>query len=284
MPKKFPCLTCGNQIPPSAERCPHCGKPGLFPNVRAAADPAEQAALDRRYKSALKGSSKVGAISVLKDFESVTGSATAVIARSANELQRLVTSDHELYATYYQLIEGGTRVPTDDKWDRLRRLADAALFPGYEKHIRFAALTLDGIGLFNYGGCSISLRTDLISHRASVFEKNSILFIELRGSSLLKGKPMVRGYRATWDQRNKLCVAKLYKKIASSTLPAQYSNVLLHQGVTSKEDDFIEVHIWGPMTVRTIAQVVFTPTSDPASRVIIKALTEKLLKTGVVVK
>ncbi len=281
MSNKFTCVDCDNNIPPSAERCPHCGRPGLFPNVRAAEDQAERKALDRRYQHALKSTTKKGTSGNLKDFEARISNSSACIARSANELQRLVSSDNETYASYYQLIEAGIRVPSGGKWDRLRRLADAALFPGYEKHIRFAALTLDGVGLFNYGECSISLRTAMIAHRASVFEENSVLFMGQRGSKFLKSGQLPRGYRATWGELNKLCTAKLHKKIAVTTQPSQYPGLLLHQGLTSKEDDFVEVHIWGPMTIRTVEQVIFSPSTDPAQNVIIKALKEKLQKAGV---
>jgi hypothetical protein len=284
MPKPFPCPDCTYHIPLSAERCPHCGRPGLFPNVRAAEDAAERTALNKRYKSALASSTKKGTVVKVKNFGSVTSKSTAVLARSANELQRLVTSDNELYATYYQLIEGGVRTPTGDKWDRLRRLADSTLFTGYEKHIRFAALSLDGIGLFNYGECSISLRTDMIAHRASVFEENSVLFMQHRGSGLHKGKALPRGYRSLWGERHKLCVAKLYKKINSATLATQYPGILLHQGLKSEDDDFVEVHIWGPMTIRTVEQVAFTPSKGPDQDAIIEGLKERLVKAGVKVK
>jgi hypothetical protein len=65
------------------------------------------------------------------------------------------------------------------------------------------------------------------------------------------------------------------------TLPSQYPGLLLHQGLTSKEDSFVEVHIWGPMTIRTVEQVIFSPTTDPAQIVLFKSLKEKLQKAGV---
>lgn len=83
-----------------------------------------------------------------------------MLARSPGELLRLANSDHELYATFYELIEGGVRMPVGDEWDFRRQSADLALFPGYFKHIRFAALSLDGIGLSTFGSCSIMLRND----------------------------------------------------------------------------------------------------------------------------
>ena len=107
MPQPPPCDHCKNEIPPSADRCPHCGLPGLFPNVRAAQDAGEHAALDRRYKSAKADSIARGATTAMDDFEIAAASSKAVIARPLGELQRLANSDNELYATYYELIEGG---------------------------------------------------------------------------------------------------------------------------------------------------------------------------------
>jgi hypothetical protein len=71
-------------------------------------------------------------------------SSRAIIARSLSEFLRLAMSDHEVYATYYQLVEAEVRIPGGGKWDGLRRLADDTLFPGYKDQIRFGALTLRG--------------------------------------------------------------------------------------------------------------------------------------------
>ena len=102
----------------------------------------------------------------------------AVIARPAHEILRLATSQNEIYGTFYNLIGAGLRLPEGGKWDILRGVVDSALFPNYKEDIRFAALSLNGVGLSNYGEYSIMLRTDLIAHRASVFEENSILFMK----------------------------------------------------------------------------------------------------------
>lgn len=149
MPQSRTCTYCTNDFPFSAGQCPHCGQPGLFPNVYAAEEPDERAALDRRYKSAQTDSMKRGATASLNDFETAAASSKAVIARSIIELQRIAMSDNELYATYYQLIGGGVKIPEGDNWDILRAVADSALFPNYKEHIRFAALSLDGMGLFH---------------------------------------------------------------------------------------------------------------------------------------
>jgi hypothetical protein len=282
MSKLPPCEFCANDLPPSASQCPHCGRPGLYPNVRAAETPAERAALDRRYQAAVRDSAARGATSNLNDFETAITDSKAVISRPHTELQRLATNDNELYTTYYKLTEAEVRLPEGSKWDVLRAVTDSALFPGYKEQIRFAALTLDGQGLFNYGNCSIVLRTDYIAHRASVFEENSVLFMKHHNIPMSEADNLPRGHRATWDERGKLCVAKLHKSIDATMRTDEYSTLLLEQGATSEDDQFVEVHVYGPMTVRTVEQVTLDPRPKRhPSGIILKALKEKLSQAGV---
>jgi hypothetical protein len=46
-----PCTFCGNLVPLVLEQCPHCGRAGIVPNVKAASEELERKALDRRYRS-----------------------------------------------------------------------------------------------------------------------------------------------------------------------------------------------------------------------------------------
>jgi hypothetical protein len=276
------CNYCKNKIPPSVTVCPHCGRPSLFPNVEAAEADDERAALEVRYQSAQAEGAARGVDSILKDFESALANSSAVIARSVTETQRLATSDHELYATYYQLIGAGVKVPEGSKWDILRVAADAALFPNYKEQIRFAALSLDGAGLFNYGECLLVLKEEMIAHRASVFEENSVTFMGHKLKGFLELADLPRGYRATWAERGKLCVAKLHGSIDASTQPDKYSGMLLREGNNTEDDDFVEVHICGSMTARTLERVIVSPhLKRKQSATIIKALKEKLSKLGV---
>ena len=165
------CSDCGNSFHLSQPQCPHCGRPGLYGNVYAAEVADEVNALERRYQSAKRDAVARGAETALGNFEAALSNSQAVIARPVSEVLRLSTSDNELYATYYQLLNSPIRLPTGEKWDVLRASADSALFPNYKEEIRFGALSLDGFGISNYGECFIILRTDMIAHRASVFEK-----------------------------------------------------------------------------------------------------------------
>jgi len=182
-------------------------------------------------------------------------------------LDRLSASDKELFPSYYGMLKGEVRLPHGNVWDGLRGVADEALFPGYKEHIRFAALSLDDLGVTNYGECSFVLREPMIAHRASVFEENSTLFLKKHGYELLPG------YRAAWEDRAKLCVAKLAKEVKATTLSEHFPRLLLAQGRTAEEDRFVEVHVWGPMTMRTIEKVII---SGLRRRSIRKSLRDRL--------
>lgn len=269
---------CGQPLPASESVCPHCGRPSLFPNVRAVSRQDERTALEDRYQKARLGAAGRGAEHVVGEFESAVARSEAVLARSATEVHRLATNEKAIYATYYQRIEGGARLPDGDKWDVLRSLADDVLFPGYRKNVRFAALTLDGVGLYHYGECSMTLRTEMIAHRATLLEENSAVFMQRPGVTFANAAASPRGYRSSWADRAKLCVAKLAAKLQIGTAPREFPGLLLRQGKTPEDDDFVEVHIFGPLTIRTVARVIYMPkeNSREAWGVLLDAAMRKL--------
>lgn len=281
MQTSIPCAECKNEIPQPAPCCPHCGRPGIFWNVIDADRPDERAALQVRYDAAKADALTRGADTAVKNFETAVGGSKVVLARSLDDVQRLANSRQQPYETYYQLIEAGLKLPNNDEWNRARELTDSVLFPRYKEQIRFAALSLDGVGLSTFGDCSIELREEMIAHRASVFNENSVLFMERHGVKVSRIPNVPKGFRAVWGERDKLCVAKLARGIDSTTAPNQYSKLLLAQGASPETHEFVEVHIFGPMTVLTMAKVKFTPAKvGPRAR----ALEFKLKSHGVAVE
>ena len=278
------CKHCGHGFHFSQPLCQHCARPAEYPNVYVAEVSEERDELQRRYDEAKQESQSRGAdtLQAVEGFEAAVSGSRAVIARSVEELQRLATGDNEIYATFYQLLNAKVRLSAGSKWDVLRGVADVGLFPGYMDHIRFAALTLDGLGLQNYGDCFLVLRTEMIAHRTTVFEENSVLFMEHHNIKFSEANNLPRGCRATWEERGKLCVAKLAGRIDASTAPGAYSGILLRQGATSEDDDFVEAHIWGPMTIRTIERVILNPRTRHQARAIKdRANMARLAKFGV---
>jgi len=278
----IPCDDCKNEIRQPANCCPHCGRWAKYWNVINADTADERTALQDRYDAAKADALARGAAEALEDFQTAVANSKAVLARSVAEVQRLANTG-QIYATYYQLIEAGLRLPDNDEWNRAREITDTVLFPHYKEHIRFAALSLDGVGLSTFGSCSIELKDEMISHRASVFDENSVLFMERHGVKVSRKPNVPKGYRAIWGERDKLCTAKLATRVDSATTPNQYSGLLLTQGASPEAHEFVEVHIFGPMTALTMAKVRITVTK-PRSKAIIRALKSNLAKNGVPVE
>ncbi|HEX6864714.1 MAG TPA: hypothetical protein VF414_17925 [Thermoanaerobaculia bacterium] len=201
----------------------------------------------------------------VRNFEARTAASRAVVNRSALEAARLASSDRELQSTFYELLKAQVRLPYGEEWDRLREIADAALFTGYRETIRFAALSLDGAGLFHYGDCSLELREDMIAHRASVFEENSTLFLKQHHYD----PPL--GHRATWGDRSKLCVSKLAGELRESSSEPEFSVLLLSPGETPAEDRFVEVHIWGPLSLYCLKRGLFRRKPDTSPTLLLAA-------------
>ena len=210
-----------------------------------------------------------------RQFEAAAQTSRAVISRPLRDIERLASSDRELYPTFYGLTEGEVRVSFGEKWDILRRVADAALFPGYEKHIRFAALSLDGVGLDEFGECSLVLREDMIAHRATGFEGNSASFVEQHHH------PVPEGFRSTWEERSKLCTAKHAKDLQAGMPDSEFPAILLRQKAGSEESGFVEVHIYGPISVRSVDKVILWKGRGQPRKAVILELRNRLTKAGV---
>jgi hypothetical protein len=272
-----PCSFCGHSVPIEASFCPHCARPSLYPNVRAAEQETEREALAARHRLAVQDAESRGCGKAVRSFESAADSSHAVLSRSLAEVERLASSDRQLYATYYQLLDAEVKLPAGDVWDPLRRLADEALFPGYKKKIRFAALSLDGMGLLGYGECSLVLKEEMIAHRASLLEGNSALLMRNWAYNVPAGS------RAVWNERGRLCVAKLAARLRPETTEADFASLLLRPGVSPEDDEFVEVHIWGPMSSRTFARVVLRPPAGARrpAETRVKALCAKLVQAGI---
>lgn len=285
MPRADACSHCGYDVPASWERCPHCGLPGLFPNVRAAKEPLEVQALERRYKDAMEATEARGVSAVAVRFQEALAQSKAVMNRPSAVALQVMKSENEIYGTYYDLLRAHLRIPQGDEWDVLRVALEEALFPGYKEHIRFAALSVDGRGLRNYGDCSMVLRESMIAHRATVFQENCVLFMKRRGD-LASGLQVPYGYRATWPERVKVCMAKKAHELVSDMQDRSFASLLLRPGPTSADDDFVEVHVYGPMTRRTFERVVLwhSPTATRADQTRLLAVKDTLTEAGIPVE
>ena len=275
------CAYCGYAFPASRPMCPHCACPALYPNVRAAEKKDEADALARRHQAALADADRRKCRPNVEDFERAMEATHAVTARKLLDVHRLAESDNVVYTTFYQLVQGEVMLPKDEKWDTLRTAADASWFRNYYRDLRFAALSLDGTGLPGYGDCAIVWREDMIAHRTSVTESNTTTFLKKWKYPFDQLDRLPKGFRASWNLRARLCVAKLARRVDASTGAGDYQGLLLYKGSDTDDDDFVEAQIWGPMTRRTMARVVAEKPKRRRDRVILEDLREKLDKIGV---
>ena len=207
-------------------------------------------------------------------FEAAVQGSVAVLSRSLLALDGFASSGRQLYAVYDQRLQGGAQAPPGESWDRWRRLANAELSPLSEPRIRLAVLSLDGIGVRHYGHGFLVLREDVIASEASVFEEDS-------GSLQDRRREPVVCRRAAWRDRARLCVAHRTRSLYAGTTPAEFPGLLLRQGATPDMDRFVEVSIWGPLTIRSCERALLETAGRKPRKAIQEALRHRLAAVGV---
>jgi hypothetical protein len=255
--KKSPapvCNHCGVVISEVADACLTCGEPLAPPNVRSASTPYEKTALEARYQKALSDGASYGSSERLGEFSQKLKTAGAVFNVDISFLHAFVTSDKALYTSYSLGVRGQLRKPAKIEDDRQRLAVEGIMFGSYGEKIRYAALSLNGPGLTSYGPYSVRLRDVAIDKRASLLEDNSYAFVKKH--QLTADKQIPPGYRCTWEDREKLALAKLSHRLASAKDETQYPEILLFSEGKYETDDFIEVHIYGPFDSQAIESVV----------------------------
>lgn len=172
------------------------------PNVQTAKQ--EQTVLEQRYANTCQEARQRHAEKKLREFEKKVQGSYAIINVGFSVLYNLARG--KIYQNYYQRLE---KLP--EKYDEDRELVEIKLFQRARYQIRYAALSLGGIGLAKYGEFCLYLNEELIRDRTSLLEENSFNFFKRH--PIQPKTPMLQGYRAIWQDRGKLAVAKLGKKI-----------------------------------------------------------------------
>lgn len=252
------CDHCKSVVSDVSATCFTCGQLIGFPNVRSAGKAEEKRALEARYSKAFEEATD-GHLDRLKDFSKKLKTTCAVFNEDIGFLHTFITNNKALYASYILGVKGKLRKPAKGENDRHRTTVESMIFGAYGEDIRYAALSLDGIGVKSYGKYSLRLRDVAIDTRASLLEDNSYVFVEKHG--MKAGTEIPPGHRATWEDREKLALAKLAQKITSSTSEAEYAKILLFSEGDYKTDQFIEVHIYGEFDANAIDSVAGNSTN-----------------------
>lgn len=216
---------------------------------------------------------------ILQEFEQSCEKSHAVFNCPLSKLHREISSGTDVFETYYDLerLRLRSETPSTFNWAKLRPQAEIELL-GNEKHINqlhYAALSLDGRGLDGYGECTVQFNEAMISHRATCFEGNSAL--------LFAEKQDFNGFlRSSWQDRGRLCVAKIGGKLDNSMSAHDFPGILLKKGPSQTEDEFVEIHIFGTITAQTFQSVeIAISKNSNRHRTLWKAVKEKLDKNGI---
>jgi len=251
------CKACAHDFPTQSTFCIHCGREQYFSNVDDSDTAEERAALDLRYQTAVQVANLNSTSAVVSRFEAT--SPEAVMSCPFRRIEELISGEKDLYATFHQRrqLRASANPGSKIDWDEARLLTERKLFGNNKKFIHYAALTLSDSGPSPYGNCHVFLKESMIGHRASVFEQNSVTFMRDRKVSLVG--PLPAGYRTIWKNRMKLAVAKLVGKFTPATTDAEFPIILLDSGTTTADGEFIEVHVFGTMTLRTFKLIIVEP-------------------------
>jgi hypothetical protein len=242
------CERCKLEVSESSSICTSCGTFAGYCNVRIAEKVEEVEALEVRYRQALMDAEGRGVLGKVEEFDAdVRTISQAVVAMDPDTLCRLATNANELFSNYQLMVRAHARKAAILSNDQRRMAVDGRLWGQFGSEIRYAALSLDRKGLLSYGDCFAILRDLHIEHRTSVLEKNSYDFVE---SSESKDMPL--GRRSNWKNRHKVAVAKCAERIDVATEKADFPRLLMESGITRQQDDFIEVHIFGPFDFKAI--------------------------------
>lgn len=244
------CEYCTEPYNDKLRACPHCARPSKFPNMVHAKKSVEIEALNNRYDQMVGDLKAAGLTQELNYIEQHLKKSDACKAMPRWEIERLANSETSAIGTYYQQIEGQVRLPDDNRWDRLRRIADASFFECYGTDINFAALSTNWKWLSNYGDGAVFFKDEMISHRSTVFETNTALWVEENNCTM----SIPSGSLATWDNRVKLGVAKLGGKLRIGD--HHFDDLILLNGADSAGDAFMEVHICGGFTIRSTKAII----------------------------
>jgi hypothetical protein len=162
------------------------------------------------------------------------------------------------YQNYNIKIEIGERLISSELTHSDRLKVNETVYPGYGRNLQYALLSPDGSGLVNYGEIAVSWQVtpDYLGSRATLLEENEFAFFD-RHSLGARGAVVPSGYRAIWQDRAQLVVAKLAADINSATRESDLAALILAPGANKMQDRFVEVVIYGEQGIdgRDIVQV-----------------------------
>jgi hypothetical protein len=251
------CSQCNATVNEALRYCPACGCDLGCPNVRVATSAEEVAALRQRYSEAEAQAVSLGLGGQFNSLVSLVSTESHVVVSMPPLVARNLLADpRELYSSYEKLL-GCTRAPASSENDSKRFAVAGRLFGSYASDIRYGVLSLNEVGIANYGTVSLTLRDVAVRQRVSFLHENSYQFVNSFCLSLHDSIPP--GYRSCWDDRAKLVATKLASELNPTSGRADWGKQLVLNGANRAGDRFVEAHIFGPFNAESVQSVTCIP-------------------------
>jgi len=277
MPIKGNILVCPNCNRDQAQinfvKCEYCGFDLGAPNVNVVSTEIELKALQQRYEEATKYASNNGTEHQLNKFhEFFTKNVNAIINLKLPVLREWIINN-SAYKSYHRSVEEGNRFIAAIKDDQKRSVIDGVFHGSYGKDIIYAALTLNGKGLISYGECGVIIDENAVRLRASILEENSFTFIKAHNLNFENFEIPI-GFRSSWENKIKIAIAKLYKKITLDD-ENDFCRFLLFSAGNRQTDNFIEVHIYKEITTLAIKHIYLPKPKNKKDELFVKLIEKK---------
>lgn len=247
------CSNCKSTIPLDADRCTKCGADVAPPNVRFAARATEAKALSSLVAIAQEAAAANGVSAEIVRLENLAKNSQMVINRKLRALSDWINSEDELYLNFYKLKEKGIAYKYDI-YNRQRISAENTISPIFFDRLIIGALTVDGQGMSYYGKYTVVIRSTDIERRASVFWENPFIFNKKH--NIISGEDPPEGYRAPWQEREKVVIAKLADAIKPGDNDHALSILVMGPDRNTADCNFVEVHVYNQIHVNEIERVI----------------------------
>lgn len=254
------CPQCNSWLPDSDRYCLTCRHDVGSPNVRSAGSQSERSALKKRFEAAKR---KARSRKLEQPFnncrDTIDKNSSVVVAMPAAVARKLAEDPRELYVNIEKLVGAGVRCPPAPQDDRHRCAVTGFLFGSYGPKITYGVLSLNDEGLPTYGRVFCRLRNVAIQNRTSFLEENSFTFVRKHNLRLHSSIP--EGYRAVWQNRHQLALAKISESLTTASGVSAWQKLLVYSdGKTRANDDFIEAHIYDSFDIGAVERMVVANT------------------------
>lgn len=135
----------------------------------------------------------------------------------------------------------------------------------------------DHVDLCDYCDCPVGRHLTSCSHCGRPARFPNVLTANLDKHNITITGRIPYGYRASWKNRGMLAVAKSWNSFTPETNKADFQSILMSVADDgSGYDQFIEVHIFGSISVCTMQKVVMNGQRTIYRQLIQEGLKEKL--------